>query len=84
MPVNAALLDEIVDQTARLVSLDISRVDPDDTFTELGVDATLAAEFADVLCERYGIAVEPTVILERATPGGLAEFVAQVRAGRSG
>lgn len=83
MPVNAALLDEIVDQTARLISLDISRIDPDDTFAELGVDATLAVEFADVLGKRYGIAVEPKVILERVTPSGLAEFVDQARARRT-
>ncbi|MFE5331230.1 acyl carrier protein [Embleya sp. NPDC056575] len=81
MSVNAALLDEIVDQTARLISLDVTRIDPDDTFAELGVDATLAIEFADVLGKRYGISVAPATILARVTPSGLAEFVDQVRAG---
>ncbi|GCE02432.1 acyl carrier protein [Embleya hyalina] len=81
MPVNAALLDEIVDQTARLISLDVTRIDPDDTFAELGVDAILAVEFADVLGKRYGISVAPAAILARVTPSGLAEFVDQVRAG---
>ncbi|MGC0419943.1 acyl carrier protein [Embleya sp. AB8] len=82
MSVNAALVDEIVEQTSRLISLDVSRIDPDDTFAELGVDATLAVEFAHVLGKRYGITVEPAVILERATPSGLAEFVDQARTGK--
>ncbi|PPK67118.1 SDR family NAD(P)-dependent oxidoreductase [Actinokineospora auranticolor] len=68
----ADVLGAIVDETAALLSVPASEVDPDEDLGEYGLDWSGAAHLADRLNERLGLAVAATAITDHRTAHAIA------------
>ncbi|MCR6483205.1 type I polyketide synthase [Amycolatopsis sp. OK19-0408] len=55
---------------------DLTAVDPDRTFTDLGLDSLMAAELLDRLGTRTGTALPSTAVFDHPTPAALARHLA--------
>jgi acyl carrier protein len=60
------------------LGLEDKKVDPDLTFTELGLDSLSLVDFLFSVEDRYGITIDPERAMAQPTLAGLAELVNQV------
>ncbi|WP_186762922.1 SDR family NAD(P)-dependent oxidoreductase [Lentzea tibetensis] len=71
----AALLAELVELTASVLRLPVERIEGGRELSRYGVDSLSLTELVTAVNERFGVALDPTVLFEYPTLNGLAEFL---------
>nr|WP_255517877.1 PfaD family polyunsaturated fatty acid/polyketide biosynthesis protein [Thermoactinomyces sp. CICC 10523] len=77
-----ALMDELADSLAEIMYLDRSEIDPDQNFTDLGLDSILGVEWTRALNKRYGTAIEATALYDYPNLREFAAWMLRERTGR--
>jgi acyl transferase domain-containing protein len=70
-----AVLDAVVAETAAVRHAEVSAVDRDTGFTDLGLDSLAAIELRNRLADRTGLRLPATLMFDYPTPAALADFL---------